>query len=325
MHSIARRRFIAGAFGSTLAVTWPRAFGYAYPERPVTLVVPYPAGGVVDVSARIVSEKLTERLGQSFIVENKAGANGNLGAHAAREAKADGYTLLVGSMFLVLNPMVDKTSKFALQDFEPIASIGSPPNILVVPTSSDARNARELVQLAKSSPGKLNAPHAGPGSSLHLGLQLFAREAGIEFASVGYKGQPPFMTNLVNGDLQFGFVTSALALPYIQAGKLRALAIASNQRLPQLPEVPTLTEAGYPNSVVLPWNGLFARSTTPRPVLELLAREVEQVLRDPAVRKRYETIAAEIPAKPQELKLAVESERQRWKRLVDQRWVELAG
>lgn len=307
-----RRRFLVAAAG--LAAAGPLATQAT--ARRVRLVVPYPAGGVVDVAARIVADEIGARTGQLFVVDNRAGANGKLGAQAVRGAPHDGRTVLVGSLFVVLNPLIDPQAGFASADFEPLAAIGAPPNLLVVPASSPLRSVADLVAQARRQPGKLNTPNPGIGSSNHLGLELFTQAARLDVLQVPYKGQPPFVVDLVNGELHFAFMTAALALQQIRAGALRPLAVVSHQRLDTLPGVPTLAEAGYAEAVVLPWNGWFLPAGTPRALSEPLATEVETALRSAEVRRRFEAIGAEVPTAPREFPAFVAAEAQRWKRLL---------
>jgi tripartite-type tricarboxylate transporter receptor subunit TctC len=316
-----RRQFLGALAAASAIGPWASrpAFAAAYPDHPVKLIVPYPAGGVVDIAARIVADNVAASWGQAVIVDNRPGANGNIGADAVKNAKADGYTLLAGSMFVVINPLIDKAAHFAAQDFEPIASIGASPNLLVVPASSPARTLKEFVALARRNPGAFNTPNPGVGSSNHLGLELFLQASGTDLVQVNYKGQPSFMVDLINGQLHFALVTSALALPHFASGKLRALAVGSNQRLKALPEVPTLDEAGYPNAAVLPWNALFAPAGTPRPVIDRIAAEVDKALRSTVALQRYDAINAEIPPAPLAFPRFLEAEKVRWKKIVAER------
>ncbi|MBK1616215.1 hypothetical protein CKO44_22430 [Rubrivivax gelatinosus] len=318
MQHPSRRGFLAVA---ALAAASPLA--RAATGKPVRLVVPYPAGGVVDVAARIVADEIGTRTGQAFVVENKAGANGNLGAQAVKAAAADGQTVLVGSLFVVLNPLIDRHASFATRDFEPLAEIGAPPNLIVVPASSPLRTLAELLALARRQPGRLNTPNPGTGSSNHLGLELLIQASGIEVAQVPYKGQPPFVVDLVNGELHFAFMTAALALPQIRSGALRPLAVASHHRLDALPELPTLAEAGYADAVVLPWNGWFVPAGTPRAAGEHLAAEVETALRSAEVQRRFGVIGAELPKAPRRFPAFVAAEAERWKLLVAERRIKL--
>lgn len=306
---------VLGAAGSARAAAVP-----AFPGRTVKVIVPYPAGGVVDVVTRIVTERLAPAWGQAIIVENKPGANGNLGAEAVKSAAPDGHTLLVGSLFLAVNPLLDRNSRTSPRDFAAIGSLGMPPNLLVVPAASPAKTLKEFVALAKSKPGQLNAANPGIGSSNHLGLEIFQATAGIDLNLVGYKGQPPFIPDLLNGQIDFAFVTVALAAAHVRSGKLRPLAVSYGERLKSFPDVPTVGEAGYPDAAVLPWNGLFAPAGTPEAILARIAGDLAQVLKLPDVQQRYEALDAVNPG----LQLAaferfVAAEEKRWQRVIGER------
>ncbi|RIX49836.1 MAG: tripartite tricarboxylate transporter substrate binding protein [Rhodocyclales bacterium GT-UBC] len=305
-----------GLTGPLLAAPTPAAF----PGRTVKVIVPYPAGGVVDVVTRIVTEHLSSLWGQPVIVESRPGANGNIGADAVRTAPPDGHTLLVGSLFLAVNPLLDKNAKVSPRDFAAIGSLGMPPNLLVVPAASPVRTLKEFVALAKRRPGELNAANPGVGSSNHLGTEIFQAEAGIDLNLVGYKGQPPFIPDLFNGQLDFAFVTVALAATHIRSGKLRPLAVSYSERLKSFPEIPTVAEAGYPQSAVLPWNGLFAPAGTPAPVLARIAGDLERVLKLPDVQQRYDGLDAVNPGLQQAaFERFVSSEESRWRRVITER------
>lgn len=326
-----RRRLVTGMLiGGGLAAAGSAVRALAstnssFPARPVRVVVPYPAGGVVDVAARIVTDHLGELWRQPVVVENRPGANGNIGAAAVKAAAPDGYTLLVGSMFLVLNPLIDPQARFVAKDFTPVAALGATPNLLVVPASSQLRTVADLVRAGKDKPGSLSTPNPGVGSSNHLGLELFLRNANLAAVQVGYKGQPPFIQDLVSGRLDFAYVTAALALPLIEAGKLRALAVASERRLAALAQVPTLAQAGYGDGAVLPWNGLFAPTGTPADVVERIGLAVREALAEPAVVQRYRSMHAEVPGVSFEFSRFVQAEQARWQRVVESRQIDFTG
>jgi tripartite-type tricarboxylate transporter receptor subunit TctC len=266
-----------------------------YPERPVKVIVPYPAGGIVDVATRIVTERVAQSWGQPVVVENRPGANGNLGAAAVKNAAPDGYTLLIGSTFLVLNPLLDRHSKVSSADFIPIGTVGIPPNLLAVPAASPAKSLQDFIALAKSRPGQLNATNPGIGSSNHLGTEVFQSLAGIELTQVDYKGQPPFIPDLLNGQIDFAFISAALAAPHIRSGKLRPLAVSYAKRLDSHPDLPTVGELGYPDAAVLPWTGLFAPAKTPAPIVRRLAAELKKALQDAEVIRRNNALEAVNP------------------------------
>ncbi|MDR3159051.1 MAG: tripartite tricarboxylate transporter substrate binding protein [Zoogloeaceae bacterium] len=291
-----------------------------YPGRPVKVIVPYPAGGIIDIAARIVTERIAQHWGQAILVENRPGANGNIGATAVKNAAPDGYTLLVGSTFLVTNPLLDDTVKVSSQDFAPIGSLGVPPNLLAVPASLPVRNLAEFVALAKSRPGQLNTANPGVGSSNHLGTEAFMLAANIDLMLVGYKGQPPFIPDLLNGQLDFVFISAGLATSHVRAGKLRPLAVSYDKRLKNYPEIPTVGELGYPEASVLPWTGIFAPAGTPAPLLNRLASELKKALQDPEVIRRYDAMEAVNPGLfLDDFARFLENENTRWRKLIQER------
>ena len=312
------RRFLLNAVLVGIAALAPHATVWAkdpaqFPNRPIKVVVPYPAGGVVDVTARAVTEALANKWGQPVIVENKPGANGNLGADAVHQAKPDGYTLLVGSMFTVINPLTDSSTRFKTSDFQPIAAIGSTPNLWVVPANSKFNSLKDFIAEAKQKPGIFNVANPGHGSSNHLGIDRLTADAVIELTHINYQGQPPFIADLINGRLDIAPVTAALALPHVQSGKLKVLAVIGNARLDAIPDVPTLGDVGHPNAVVVPWNGIMAPVGTPKHIVNDIAQAVEQVQKSSQVLSRYAVLQAQAPMQAQAFSDLVAQEMTRWR------------
>ena len=313
----ARAAFTTAGLGLPLAAQAAQAkAAAAYPARPIKVVVPYPAGGVIDVTARAVTDALAQRWGQPVIVENRPGANGNLGAQAVHQAQADGYTLLIGSMFTVINPLTDKTTRYRTRDFVPVASIGSTPNVWVVPAHSPWHTLQDFITQARQQPGAFNVANPGQGSSNHLGLEQLAASAGIQLTQINYQGQPPFISDLVNGQIHIAPLTATLALPHIQSGKLRALAVSAPSRLAALTAVPTLAELGLGEATVVPWSGFMAPAGTPPALVAQLQAAITEVQAQPAVLQRYATLQAQAPERPQDFAQLVQREQQRWTALL---------
>jgi tripartite-type tricarboxylate transporter receptor subunit TctC len=265
------------------------ALAQPYPSRPVTLVVPYPPGGATDVVARVLAEKLTVSLGQPVIVENKAGAGGNLGARAAAQAKPDGYTLLIGavtahSISMTLTP---ETAQYNVEkDFEPVSMVGSVPLILVVNPGVPATSLAEFIALARAKPNSITVASAGNGTTQHLGSELFKLMTKTEMVHVPYKGSGPAVTDVVGGQVQATFETGPAALAQVKAGRLRAIATATKERM--LPEVPTAAEAGLPGFEVAATYGVLAPAGTPKPIVARLNAEIGKVLQMPDVRSKFD-------------------------------------
>lgn len=257
-----------------------------YPQQPPKFIVPFPAGGAIDNISRTVAQQMGKELGQGIVVENRAGAAGNIGAAAVARAAPDGYTLLVGtSATHGANPaLFTKPGYDAVADFEPIALFGMVPNLLVVNAQKGPRDVADLVARAKAAPGKLTFASAGNGTSLHLAGVMFERAAGVQLVHVPYKGGAPASVDLMGGVVDMMFDTVAVSLPLVQSGKTRALAVASAQRHPALPDVPTFAELGYKGVESGTWAGLFAPKGTPADVVSELRRAGEAALDDGTVK-----------------------------------------
>lgn len=274
------------AAGPALADTWP--------SKPITLVVPFPAGGTTDVLARALAEKLTLSLGQPVIVESKPGAGATLGADHVAKSRADGHTLLVGAVHHTIASSVYKKLPYDFQkDFAPITTIALVPNVLVVNANTPARNVAELVALLKAKPGEANYGSNGNGTAQHLIGTQFENMTGASFGHIPYKGSGPLTTDLLGGQITMSFDTVTPVLPHIKAGKLRALAVTTARRSAALPDVPTLDEAGLKGFNIGTWFGVLAPSATPRDVLARLNTEMVKVIQSPDFRKRMDEIGAE--------------------------------
>jgi len=256
-----------------------------YPDKPIKLIVPFPPGGATDIVARLVASSLEKRLGQTIIVENKPGGGSNIGTAEAARAKPDGYTMLMGTIANAINPSVYTNLTYDMKrDFIPVTLAMTSPSILVINPSVPANNLQELIAWAKANPGKLSLASSGAGGSPHMAAELLKLRTGIDYLHVPYKGAGPAMTDVMSGVVLGGFKTAAAAIPQIQAGKVKAIAVADPQRLPDRPNVPTMAEAGAPDFNVSSWNGLFVPAGTPPAVVDRLVKETIAVLQDPAMR-----------------------------------------
>jgi tripartite-type tricarboxylate transporter receptor subunit TctC len=268
---------------------------WAYPDRPITLIVPWAAGGSTDILARALSEQLTKSMGQPVIVENRAGASGNVGSALVAKARPDGYTLLVGSMSThAMNPALMPGMPFrGVDDFTPIAMMAQVINTLVVNPSLPVHNIRELVAYAKEHPGRLNYASAGSGSTNHLSAVLFERAAGIEMTHVPYKGGAPAVLDTVGNQTQVMFTAATQSLPHVKSGKLRLLAVTESRRSGLLSETPTVGEtlSGYELSV---WYGLFGPLGMPADLVERLNAATNQAMSDPAVKARMANMGVDV-------------------------------
>lgn len=252
----------------------------AYPERPITLVVPYTPGGVTDALARTVAKSLSDRLKQPVIVENRAGGGANIGAAYVAKAPADGYTLLMGSAatHAINSSLYKKLTYDHIKDFAPIALVAEVPNILVVHPSVPAKDVKELISHAKANPGKLNFGSSGSGGTIHLSGELFKTMAGVDMVHIAYKGSAPAVTDLIAGQTQLMFDSSVV--PHVKSGKLRALGVTSAKRSSALPDVPTIAEAGLPGYEATAWFGVLAPAGTSPDIVNRLNTELNAALRE---------------------------------------------
>jgi tripartite-type tricarboxylate transporter receptor subunit TctC len=266
----------------------------AWPSKPITLIVPFPAGGTTDVLARALGEKLSRNLGQPVIVESKPGAGATIGADYVAQAKPDGYTLLMGAVHHTIAASVYKKLPYDFQkSFAPITTVALVPNVLVVNASTPAKSVPELVALAKAQPGKLTYGSNGNGTAQHLIGTQFQILTGTELIHVPYKGSGPLATDLLGGQIMMSFDTVTPVLQHIKGGKLRALAVTSAKRSSALPDVPTLDEAGLKGFNIATWFGVLAPVATPKDLVARLNAEMLKVIQSPEFRKRMEEIGAE--------------------------------
>jgi len=287
----------------------------SWPSHAIRFTVPWPAGGVADAIARLTAEKLSERLGQKLIVENKLGASGNIGMAAVAAAPADGYTLvLTPTGNLTVNQALYKDLPFdTARDFLPLTVLATVPNVLVVNRTVAARTVAELVAYARANPGKLTFASPGQGSGAHLAGELLKADAGIDMLHVPYTGIAPAMNDVVGERVSLMFLGISSALPYIRAGSLRPLAVAALKRSPLLPDVPLVADAGYPGFDVTSWYGIAVRTGTPAEIVDRLYRETAEVLKLDEVKERFAGMGVEpggLP--PQAFAAMVRSETKKW-------------
>ncbi|WAI84688.1 MULTISPECIES: Bug family tripartite tricarboxylate transporter substrate binding protein [Achromobacter] len=317
MKTITRRlAAIAAALSGTLAVNGASLAAAPYPDRPVTIVVGYAAGGATDIVARLMAKSLTEELGQSFVVENKTGANSNIGAEIVSRATADGYTLYMGSIANTINrSLYSKLNYDFVKDFKPVGLVATIPNILVVNPKVPIKTVQEYIAYAKANPGKLTCASSGSGSSIHLSCELFKMETSTDILHVPYRGSGPAVADLLGGQVDSMFDNLPSSLPHVQAGKLRALGVTSPKRLDATPDVPTLAESGLAGFDVESWFGLMAPAGTPDAVVKRLNEALNKALASAAVQASYKQsgfYAPQPPNTPQTFSKKIASEIDKW-------------
>jgi tripartite-type tricarboxylate transporter receptor subunit TctC len=313
------RALLALCLATTASFGWAQA---AYPSRPVSLVVGVPPGGILDTVARMIVPSMSQSLGQQIVVENKAGASGNIAATTVARAAPDGYNLLVGySMFHVGNPsMFSNLSWDPVRDFAPVAMLVVSPHVLAVHPSVPAKTLREFVDYVHANPGKIDYATSGNGSVPHVGVELFKQQNNLFIVHVPYRGGGPAMLDVVAGNVQMTVATPPTLLGFVQSGKLRALAVAAKKRLPQLPDVPTSAEAGFPGFELEAWVALFAPKGTPPAVIDKLSAAAKLAIESPAVRKSAETAGLEVRyMTPPQLDAVVRSDIVYWSKVIKSR------
>jgi tripartite-type tricarboxylate transporter receptor subunit TctC len=298
------------------------AEGQGWPTKPIRWIVPFPAGGQLDVVARLFAERLSPMLGQPIVVEAKPGADGNIGTEQVAKAAPDGYTWLAASPPTTIQPSVRPTTLRydPLRDFEPVALIGTSPFLFVVPASLPVGNLQEFVAYAKARPGELSYAGSARGTVVHLATELFMHGSGIKMEMIGYQGQPSAIADLITGRVQFMTLGLILAEPQLKAGKLKALAVLDARRHPHLPDVPTVVEMNRPELVMLTWFGLAMPAKTPKAIVDRVNAEVMKVLAAPEVVAKLEAMGID-PAKPsgsEAFAAFMKEDVARWKSVVQQ-------
>jgi tripartite-type tricarboxylate transporter receptor subunit TctC len=292
-----------------LALASPAA-AQNYPNRAVTIIIPFGAGSATDVIPRIVFDEMSARLGQSIIVENRGGAGGTIGAAAVAKAEPDGYTILVNSSAHTITPAIYPNLSYdAASDFVAIGAIGNVPNVLIIAPSKGIRTLAEFVAAAKAKPGSFNFASVGIGSAVHLSAERFRMSAGYEAVHIPFKGGAEALTEVIAGRVEYYFCPIATALPHVRDGKLLGLAVSSPKRAAALPDVPTTLESGYPDSDYTFWIGMFAPAKTPKEIVEKLNREMSAAVASPAVKAKLATLGVEVmPMTPAEFDAYVKAE-----------------
>ena len=297
-----------------------------WPNKPIRWVVPFPPGGAMDAIARTLGEKAAKSLGQPFVIENKPGAGGNIGADYVAKQPGDGYTMMITSIGMATNkPLYSKLNYDPIKDFAPVSLLAVVPNVLVTnATQPDVKTARDVIAAARKAPGKLTYASAGNGTSIHLAGEVFTSLAQVEMLHIPYKGSGPAVSDLLGGQINYMFDSITSARPHIESGKLRALGVTTAKRSSTLPNVPTLAEAGVPGYEVSPWFAVFMPAATPKAIVSKLNKALLDAMKDPEVAKRFETIGAEpVGSTPDELAQHLARESERWTQLITERGIKL--
>ena len=323
-HSHATRRFALGSIASAVVLGagllgGTSALAQAYPTKPVTIIVPFAAGGTIDILARIIGQALTAELGQSVVVDNRAGAGGNIGGQAAAKATPDGHTLFMGTVGThAINASLYKKMPFdPVKDFAPLTRVANVPNLLVANPAQPYKSVKDLIAYAKANPGKVNFGSSGNGSSIHLSGELFKSLAKVDMQHVPYKGSAPAVTDLLGNQIGIMFDNMPSAIQHVRSGKLVPLAVTTAKRSPELPNVPTIAEAGVPGYEATSWFGMFAPAGTPAPVLAKLNAAIVKVLGQPDVKKKINEQGAEVYSEtPEQFAAFIQAESVKWGKVV---------
>jgi tripartite-type tricarboxylate transporter receptor subunit TctC len=313
-----RRSLIALAAALVGVLAGAPVLAQAWPDKPVKILVPAPAGSSLDVLARLIGDRLKDKFGQPVVVENKPAAGGTVATAEVAKAAPDGYTLLLGfNGPLATGPLIQKTPYDVQKDLAPIVITSSQPNVLAVNAALPVKSVAELIAYAKANPGKLNFASVGNGSSSHLNAELLKSMAGIDAVHVPFNGSPPAVMATVQGETQMIFAVMQPLQAQVQAGKLRAIAVTTPKRFPLLPDLPAIAESGYPGFEALAWNGLVAPAATPRAVIERINAEVNAILRQPDVVQKMNAAGFDlVGGRPEDFAALIWSEAARWAPLV---------
>ena len=316
----------AGLALAALAMTMSAAGALAqsaedYPERPISWIVPFPPGGAMDAIARVLSENMSQELGQSIVVENKPGAGGNIGANYVAKAKADGYTIMIAANGMAVNPYLYSSLTYdPVKSFEPISLLAAVPNILVTQAErTDVNSLEDVIRQVREKPGHYTYASAGVGTSIHLAGALFTYTGKLDMLHVPYKGSGPAVSDLIGGQVDYMFDSITSAKPHIESGKLKALAVTTAQRSTTLPDLPTVAESGMPGYELTPWFATFAPAGTPPEIIEKLHGAMIRAMDSDRVKEIFATIGAEyIGSTPQELATYLKAETEKWGKIIDE-------
>ncbi len=320
-HRAKRRTVLAtlAVAATAFAVPFAATANDTFPSTVITIVVPFSAGGTTDILARVIAQDLTTQLGQSVVVDNRAGAGGNIGAALAARAPADGYTLFMGTVGThAINEALYKKMPFnPVKDFQPLSRVANVPNLLVANPSQPFRTVPELIAYAKAHPGEVNFGSSGSGSSIHLSGELFKMMAKVDMVHVPYKGSAPAVTDLLGNQIAIMFDNMPSAINHVRAGKLRPIAVTTAKRSPELPDVPTIAEAGVPGYEATSWFGLFTTAGTPKPVVDKLSAALAKSLASTTVRAKIKEQGGEVVSEtPEQFAAFIKAESDKWAKVV---------
>jgi tripartite-type tricarboxylate transporter receptor subunit TctC len=296
------------------------AWSQTYPAKPVRIIVPFAPAGSTDITARIVAQKLTDAWRQQVIVDNRAGAGGNIGAEAVARSAPDGYTLLLATtgVMAINHRLYRNLSYDALRDFAPVTQIGALPLILIIHPSLPAKSVKDLVAMGKAKPGALSYASSGVGSATHMTSELFRMMAGVDIVHIPYKGSGQAMVDLISGQVGLAFDQITSSLPHVESGKLRALAVTSAKRFASVPQLPTVAEAGVRGYESVSWNGIAAPAGTPRDVISRVQEQVARALQSADIKERFFKDGIEgVGSTPEQFEGHIRSERAKWEKVVD--------
>ena len=294
------------------------AVAQQYPTKPIKLILPFPTGGATDVMSRILAEKLTSRLGQPVIVENKPGAGTMLASEFVAKAPADGYTLLMAASSLVIAPsLYSKVNYDPIKDFTPVTQVAAVIHLVVVNPNLPVKSIQDLINYLKANPGKVSYGSTGSGTSTHLEAELFKKMAGVKIEHIPYKGSTPALADLVGGQTSMMFDPIASSKPYLESGRLRALAVTTAQRSISVPDLPTVAESGLPGYEAMPWLGIVAPAGTPKAVVDRLYKEVSEVLKMQDVKDRFKSLGLDIIGNtPAEFATFIAQDQKKWDQVI---------